>query len=69
LDIISISIIYIYLFLLFFLRYIYLSLQASHSNGTKLSFYSMPEYVAWRETLGNASGWQIKYSKVCCCKH
>ncbi|WJX73011.1 DNA topoisomerase 2 [Trifolium repens] len=38
-------------------------IRASHSNGTKLSFYSMPEYVAWRETLGNASGWQIKYSK------
>ncbi|WJX72463.1 DNA topoisomerase 2 [Trifolium repens] len=38
-------------------------IRASYSNGTKLSFYSMPEYVAWRETLGNASGWQIKYYK------
>ncbi|CAJ2639117.1 unnamed protein product [Trifolium pratense] len=38
-------------------------IRATHSNGTKLSFYSMPEYEAWKETLGNASGWQIKYYK------
>ncbi|GAU18535.1 hypothetical protein TSUD_325240 [Trifolium subterraneum] len=38
--------------------------QASHSNGTKLSFYSMPEYETWRERLGNnANGWKLKYYK------
>jgi DNA topoisomerase-2 len=57
-------------FSVFLMRHIYLSLQASHSNGTKLSFYSMPEYETWRERLGNnANGWKIKYYKVCCCKH
>jgi len=40
-------------------------LQASHKNGTILSFYTMPEYEAWKESLsGNASGWTIKYYKV-----
>ncbi|WJX39561.1 DNA topoisomerase 2 [Trifolium repens] len=39
-------------------------IRASHSNGTKLSFYSMPEYETWRERLGNnANGWKIKYYK------
>ncbi|QCD95617.1 DNA topoisomerase II [Vigna unguiculata] len=38
-------------------------IRAFHSNGTKLSFYSMPEYESWRERLGNASGWKIKYYK------
>ncbi|GAU30192.1 hypothetical protein TSUD_311430 [Trifolium subterraneum] len=38
--------------------------QASHSNGTKLSFYSMPEYETWKERLGNnANGWKLKYYK------
>ncbi|TKY49610.1 DNA topoisomerase 2 [Spatholobus suberectus] len=39
-------------------------IRASHSNGTKLSFYSMPEYESWRESLANnANGWKIKYYK------
>ncbi|XP_061348809.1 DNA topoisomerase 2-like [Gastrolobium bilobum] len=39
-------------------------IRAFHSNGTKLSFYSMPEYISWRESLGNnANGWKIKYYK------
>lgn len=41
-------------------------MQATHRNGNGLSFYSMPEYELWRESLGgNASGWSIKYYKVC----
>jgi hypothetical protein len=43
-----------------------LFVQATHRNGTVLSFYSMPEYEYWKESLsGNASGWSIKYYKVC----
>ncbi|XP_027343059.1 DNA topoisomerase 2 [Abrus precatorius] len=39
-------------------------IRAFHSNGTKFSFYSMPEYQSWRESLGNnATGWKIKYYK------
>lgn len=40
--------------------------QASHKrNSEVLSFYTMPEYEAWKESLsGNASGWSIKYYKV-----
>lgn len=42
-----------------------LFLQAFHSNGSKQSFYSMPEFERWRENLGNnATGWKIKYYKV-----
>ncbi|ONK71489.1 uncharacterized protein A4U43_C04F9180 [Asparagus officinalis] len=38
--------------------------KASRKNGEVLSFYSMPEYEAWKESLnGNASGWTIKYYK------
>ncbi|WOK99049.1 DNA topoisomerase 2-like [Canna indica] len=33
-------------------------------NKTVLSFYSMPEYEAWKESLGgNSNGWSIKYYK------
>ncbi|KAG0472850.1 hypothetical protein HPP92_014707 [Vanilla planifolia] len=33
-------------------------------NGRLLSFYTIPEYEAWKESLGgNASGWSIKYYK------
>ncbi|CAH8366429.1 unnamed protein product [Eruca vesicaria subsp. sativa] len=33
-------------------------------NPEVLSFYSMPEYESWKESLGgNASGWTIKYYK------
>ena len=45
------------------------SLQATHKNGTQLSFYTMPEYESWKHNLmGNASGWSIKYYKVCVVK-
>ncbi|XP_062001703.1 DNA topoisomerase 2-like [Rosa rugosa] len=38
--------------------------KATQKNGKELSFYSMPEYEAWRESSrGNASGWTIKYYK------
>lgn len=41
-------------------------LQATRKNGEKMAFYSMPEYEAWKESLGdNARGWSIKYYKVC----
>ncbi|KDP43503.1 hypothetical protein JCGZ_16790 [Jatropha curcas] len=37
---------------------------ATHSSGNVLSFYTMPEYYAWRVCLmGNASSWTIKYYK------
>ncbi|KAI4351889.1 hypothetical protein L6164_006193 [Bauhinia variegata] len=39
-------------------------IKAFHSNGTKLSFYSMPNFESWKESLGNnANGWKIKYNK------
>ncbi|KAI4333104.1 hypothetical protein L6164_017951 [Bauhinia variegata] len=39
-------------------------IKAFHSNGTKLSFYSMPDFESWKESLGNnANGWKIKYYK------
>ena len=44
-------------------------LQATHKNGMQLSFYTMPEYESWKHNLtGNASGWSIKYYKVCIVK-
>ena len=43
-----------------------LCVQATHRNGRVLSFYTMPEYESWKESLGgNTSGWSIKYYKVC----
>ncbi|KAF7836067.1 DNA topoisomerase 2 [Senna tora] len=39
-------------------------IKAFHSNGTKIPFYSMPEFERWKESLGNnANGWKIKYYK------
>ncbi|KDP43507.1 hypothetical protein JCGZ_16794 [Jatropha curcas] len=39
--------------------------QATHSSGNVLSFYTIPEYYAWRDSLmGNASSWTIKYYKA-----
>ncbi|KAG0474644.1 hypothetical protein HPP92_014330 [Vanilla planifolia] len=36
----------------------------NNRNGRLLSFYTIPEYEAWKESLGgNASGWSIKYYK------
>lgn len=37
--------------------------QARKGNRTE-TFYTMPEYEAWRENLGTAAaGWDIKYYK------
>ena len=38
--------------------------QASKKKERKV-FYTMPEYEAWKESLGgNTSGWSIKYYKA-----
>jgi hypothetical protein len=43
----------------------FIFIQATHKNGKVLSFYTMPEYEAWKESLdGRTSGWSIKYYKV-----
>ncbi|XAR54371.1 DNA topoisomerase (ATP-hydrolyzing) [Bertholletia excelsa] len=48
----------------FLVEFITPIVKATHRNGRVLSFYSMPEYEAWKESLGgNASGWSIKYYK------
>ncbi|XP_057989505.1 DNA topoisomerase 2 [Hevea brasiliensis] len=47
----------------FLLEFITPIVKATHSNGNVLSFYTMPEYYSWKESLGNASGWTIKYYK------
>jgi DNA topoisomerase-2 len=42
-----------------------LLLQVRKGNRSQ-SFYTMPEYEAWRESLANsrdANGWDIKYYK------
>lgn len=40
-------------------------LQASGPRNQVLSFYTMPEYEAWKESLGGSTkGWTIKYYKV-----
>ncbi|KAK9283698.1 hypothetical protein L1049_011948 [Liquidambar formosana] len=48
----------------FLVEFITPIVKATHRNGRVLSFYSMPEYESWKESLGgNASGWSIKYYK------
>ncbi|KAJ6385281.1 hypothetical protein OIU77_028466 [Salix suchowensis] len=48
----------------FMVEFITPIVKATRRNGTVLSFYSMPEYESWKESLsGNASGWSIKYYK------
>eukprot|EP01018_Ginkgo_biloba_P032588 Gb_11673 [translate_table: standard] len=48
----------------FLVEFITPIVKATHKNGRVLSFYTMPEYEAWRETLGGtATGWTIKYYK------
>ncbi|KAJ7982233.1 DNA topoisomerase 2 [Quillaja saponaria] len=48
----------------FLVEFITPIVKASHKNGTKLSFYSMPEFRAWKERLGEkARTWSIKYYK------
>ncbi|KAG6654498.1 DNA topoisomerase 2-like isoform X1 [Carya illinoinensis] len=48
----------------FLIEFITPIVKATHKNGTQLSFYTMPEYESWKESLsGNAKGWSIKYYK------
>ncbi|OAY66581.1 DNA topoisomerase 2 [Ananas comosus] len=49
----------------FMVEFITPIVKATHNrNKTVLSFYSMPEYEAWKESLGgSANGWSIKYYK------
>lgn len=48
----------------FLVEFITPIVKATHKNGKVLAFYSMPEYEAWKDSLGgNASGWSIKYYK------
>ncbi|GAB4832574.1 DNA topoisomerase 2 [Ancistrocladus abbreviatus] len=48
----------------FLVEFITPLLKATHRSGKVLSFYSMPDYEAWLETLGgNLTGWTIKYYK------
>ncbi|KAJ4969606.1 hypothetical protein NE237_002705 [Protea cynaroides] len=48
----------------FLVEFITPIVKASHRNGKVLSFYTLPEYESWKESLGgNASGWSIKYYK------
>ncbi|KAK2637028.1 hypothetical protein Ddye_031820 [Dipteronia dyeriana] len=48
----------------FLVEFITPIVKATNKNGKVLSFYSMPEYESWKESLvGNASVWSIKYYK------
>ncbi|KAI9169979.1 hypothetical protein LWI28_020463 [Acer negundo] len=48
----------------FLVEFITPIVKATNKNGKVLSFYSMPEYESWKESLvGNASAWSIKYYK------
>ncbi|ESR52319.1 hypothetical protein CICLE_v10030505mg [Citrus x clementina] len=48
----------------FLVEFITPIVKATNKNGKVLSFYSMPDYEAWKESLGgNASSWSIKYYK------
>lgn len=31
---------------------------------SELSFYTVPEYMAWKESHNNGKGWNAKYYKV-----
>ncbi|KAH9301945.1 hypothetical protein KI387_013528, partial [Taxus chinensis] len=48
----------------FLVEFITPIVRATHKNGNVLSFYTIPEYEAWRESLsGSITGWTIKYYK------
>ncbi|MCO5587675.1 hypothetical protein L7F22_041626 [Adiantum nelumboides] len=48
----------------FLVEFITPIVKATHKNGKVLSFYTMPEYEAWKQSLdGHTSGWCIKYYK------
>ncbi|KAG6557359.1 hypothetical protein Mapa_001289 [Marchantia paleacea] len=48
----------------FLLEFITPIVKATHKNGKVLSFYSMPEYESWKESVADeAKKWTIKYYK------
>ncbi|CAH9108152.1 unnamed protein product [Cuscuta epithymum] len=48
----------------FLVEFITPIVKATKKGGEKMAFYSMPEYEAWKESLGdNGRGWSIKYYK------
>ncbi|KZV36276.1 DNA topoisomerase 2 [Dorcoceras hygrometricum] len=48
----------------FMLEFITPIVKATQRNGEKKSFYTMPQYESWKESLGeNARNWSIKYYK------
>ncbi|KAG9133849.1 hypothetical protein Leryth_017933 [Lithospermum erythrorhizon] len=48
----------------FLVEFITPIVKATHRSGKVLSFYTMPEYETWKESLGaSPSGWSIKYYK------
>ncbi|KAF5179677.1 Dna topoisomerase [Thalictrum thalictroides] len=48
----------------FLIEFITPIVKASKNEGLTLSFYTIPEYESWKESLGeNARGWSIKYYK------
>ncbi|CAI9769727.1 unnamed protein product [Fraxinus pennsylvanica] len=48
----------------FLVEFITPIVKATHKNGEKRSFYTMPEYESWKESLGDrAKNWSIKYYK------
>ncbi|WMV10796.1 hypothetical protein MTR67_004181 [Solanum verrucosum] len=48
----------------FLVEFITPIVKATHKSGRILAFYTMPEYEAWRRSLGaTSSGWSIKYYK------
>ncbi|KAJ7542297.1 hypothetical protein O6H91_10G100200 [Diphasiastrum complanatum] len=48
----------------FLVEFITPIVKATHKNGKVLSFYSMPEYESWKDSLGGETkGWSIKYYK------
>ncbi|XP_011621441.1 DNA topoisomerase 2 isoform X2 [Amborella trichopoda] len=48
----------------FLVEFITPIVKARNKNGKVLSFYTLPEYESWKESLGgNARGWTIKYYK------
>ncbi|KAI4341169.1 hypothetical protein MLD38_025926 [Melastoma candidum] len=48
----------------FLLEFITPIVKATNKRGGEISFYTMPEYNSWKESLnGNSNGWTIKYYK------
>ncbi|GLJ21974.1 hypothetical protein SUGI_0411630 [Cryptomeria japonica] len=48
----------------FLVEFITPIVRATHKNGKVLSFYTLPEYESWRESVSQSiKGWTIKYYK------